>query len=232
MTIVDIITLVLIGIGALVGFKKGVIRTFVQLIGIVSISIVAFQFKGVLGNVLIRNLPFFNFGGAVNELYSLNLLFYQGVAFVVIWVLMYCLLNILIDLSGIIDMLLKLTIVLAIPSKIMGAIIGAVEMIIFIFILGFSMLQFNHTQKFVMDSKVLRPIVERTPVVNAIFAPAIAASENIYDAVVKYKDTQNSLESNLEIIRALIKYQVVSDDIVQECIDNGKLRMENVVVAS
>lgn len=236
MAFIDIVALVLIVLGALLGFKKGAIKSLVQLIGLVSITIVAYQFKGNIGDLLIKNLPFINWGGAVNELYSLNLLFYQSIAFVVIFILLYCLLNILIDLSGVIELLLKLTIVLEIPSKILGLILGAVESIVFVFILGTCLLCFNNTQKYVMESTVTRKIVERTPIVNMIFRTAIGAAENVYETLNDYKEAEDKeaikLETNLEIIRILIKYDIVDAKLVQKCIDNGKLRMENVVVAS
>lgn len=236
MTVVDIIALILIILGALLGFKKGAIKSLVQLIGLIAITIVAFQFKDNIGNLLIKHLPFINWGGTVDGLYSLNLLFYQSIAFIVVFVLLYCLLNILIDLSGIVEFLLKLTIILEIPSKILGAILGAVESLVFVFILGTCLLTFNQTQKYVMESKITIKIVERTPIVNMIFRTAIGASENIYKTVEDYRKADNKeairMETNLEIIRHLIKYEIVDAGLVQECINNGKLHMDNVVVAS
>lgn len=232
MGIVDICAIGIIILGALIGFKKGAIKSLVQLIGLVAIVIVAYQFKGMLGNLFIKFLPFFNFGGALNELYAINILVYQGIAFVVIFVLLYCILNILINLSGILDLLVKMTIILELPSKIIGAILGAIEALVFVFILCFTLLQFGQTQKFIMESKYAIKIVERTPVVNEVFAKTIVASEEIYDAVKNHKESGNMVEANLEIIRSLIKYGVVDAQTVQQAIDDGKLRMENVVVAS
>ncbi|MBQ6841021.1 MAG: CvpA family protein [Bacilli bacterium] len=232
MGIVDIGAIVIILLGALIGFKKGAIKSLVQLIGLVAIVIVAYQFKGLLGNFFIKYLPFFNFGGALNELYAINILVYQGIAFVVIFVLLYCILNILINLSGILDLLVKMTIILELPSKIIGAILGAVEAIVFVFILAFALLQFGHTQKLVMESQYVLKIVERTPVVNEVFAKTIVASEEIYHSVKANQENGNMVEANLSIIRSLIKYGIVDAPVVQEAIDNGKLRMENVVVAS
>lgn len=232
MSIVDICALVIIALGALAGFKRGAIRSLVQLIGLVAIVIVAYQFKGMLGNFFIKLLPFFNFGGALNELYSLNILLYQGIAFVIIFILLYCVLNILISLSGILDLLVKLTIILELPSKIIGTILGAVEAIVFVFVAAFVMLQNPATQKYVMESKYTLAIVERTPVVRDVFARTIVASEEIYESVKGHQDSGNMIEANLEIIRSLIKYGVVDAPTVQEAIDNGKLHMPNVVVAS
>lgn len=232
MTVVDIIALVLIILGALYGFKKGAIRGLVQLIGLVSITIISYQFKDSIGNILIKHLPFFNFGGKVNELYTLNLLVYQGIAFIIIFVLLYCLLNILIDVSGIIDLLLKFSIVFALPSKIIGAVLGAVEAIFFVFVFGASLLHFSQTSKYIMDSKIVKPIVEKTPIVNVVFRKSIGAAENIYNEIENYQDSKDSKGTNIAIIRVLVKYGIVKAEVVQENIDNGKLHLENVVVAS
>lgn len=232
MTTVDIIALVIILLGALLGFKKGAIKSLVQLIGLVAIVIISFEFKDVIGNLLIKHLPFLNFGGRFNELYAINLIFYQAVSFIIVFILLYCLLNILIDLSGIIELLLKFTIIFELPSKIIGAILGGVEALFFVFVVGVSMIQMQHTQKYVMESKVLLPIVEKTPVVNRIFFPVINASENIYKAIENYQESGNMIEANLDIIRQLVKLDIVKADVVQECINNGKLHMDNVVVAS
>ena len=232
MGIVDICAIGIIILGALIGFKKGAIKSLVQLIGLVAIVIVAYQFKGYLGNFFIKVLPFFNFGGVLNELYSLNILLYQGIAFVIIFILLYCILNILINLSGFLDILVKLTIVLELPSKIIGAVLGAVEAIVFVFVLAFTMLQFGQTQKYIMESKYTLAIVEKTPVVQDVFKNTIAASQDIYKSVMEHQESGNTLEANLEIVRAVIRYNIASAEMVQEAIDNGKLRMPNVVVAA
>ena len=54
MGIVDICAIGIIILGALVGFKKGAIKSLVQLVGLVSIVVVAYQFKGILGNFFIK----------------------------------------------------------------------------------------------------------------------------------------------------------------------------------
>lgn len=234
MAIVDIVAILALLLGAFLGYKKGAISSLVHLIGLLAIVIVAYQFKDKLADIFIKYLPFFNFGGNLKDLYALNFLLYEGVAFIVIFVLLYCLLNILLNLSGFIDLLLKVTIIFDLPSKIVGAILGAVQAIIYIFVISFTLLTIGQTQGVVMDSTISRGIVERTPIVNMVFRTGIGAAENVYLSVEKYKPGEEGkmMEVNLEIIRSLIKYEVVSSGLVNECINNGKLRMENVVVAS
>ena len=47
-----------------------------------------------------------------------------------------------------------------------------------------------------------------------------------------YQENKDPNVTNLEIIRNLVKYEIVSSDAINECVENGKLHMENVVIAS
>ena len=233
MNVVDICSIVIIILGGLIGFKKGAVRGLVQLIGFISIVIVAYQFKGYFANIMIKYMPFFFFCGALKDLYAVNFLIYEGIAFTVIFVLLYCLLNILINLSGIIDLLVKANIVLEIPSKILGVLIGVIECWVFGFVVSFIMLQIGPSQKYIMESKFAYGVVVSTPIVNQVFARGIRASIDIYDIVEKSKDTENKTEANLDIIREVIRYGIVDARDIQIAINANKLPgLENVVVAS
>ena len=232
MNIVDIISIIIIILGGLIGFKKGAIKSLVQLVGLVAITIVSYQFKGMLASVFISKLPFLNYGGGLEGLYAINFLIFEGAAFFIIFILLYCVLNILINISGIIELFLKATIILEIPSKIIGAILGMIESIVFIFVAAFIMLQFGQTQKFIVESKVAYKIVNRTPIVTDVFAKTIAASEEIYKTVSINSTIEDKTGANLNIVRALIKYGIIDSKDAQEAVDNGKLHMNNVVIAS
>ncbi|MBR4230539.1 MAG: CvpA family protein [Bacilli bacterium] len=233
MNVVDICSIVIIILGALAGFKKGAIKGLIQLIGLIAIVIVSYQFKGYFANIMIKYLPFFNFSGPLKDLYAINFLIYEGIAFVVIFILLYCVLNILINLSGIIDLLIKMTIILEIPSKIIGIVIGAIESLMFVFVIAFALLQVGPTQKYIMESNFTRKIVERTPIVNSVFAQGIVASEEIYNTIKESQDAENKTEANLNIIRSLIRFGVVDARDIQIAINANKLPgLSNVVVAS
>ena len=63
MNILDVAIVLGLAMSAIIGFKRGAIKEIVSLIGIIVVFIIAFSFKGVLGNVLCKWLPFFNFAG-------------------------------------------------------------------------------------------------------------------------------------------------------------------------
>ena len=230
MNIVDIIAIVIILIGALSGLKKKTIKSLIQLITLVATAIVAYQLTPLLGNFVIRKLPFFNFAGYA-DLYTLNIMFYRGVSFVLLFVILYCVLNILLDLSGIVEWLVGKILLIELPDRIIGAILSAVETLFFVFIIGFVMLQNPFTQKFVMDSSFVKTTVEKTPVVAKMFALTTVSAEKIYDILDAREEKYDPLDINMKVATVIIQYSD-STDLINELIKNGKMHMDNVVFAS
>ena len=81
MNVVDIVILIFLAFGALIGFKRGFTRQLVSLVGIFVIIVVSFLFKNPVSVFLYNNLPFFNFGGIFKDITVLNILVYEVIAF-------------------------------------------------------------------------------------------------------------------------------------------------------
>ena len=231
MKISEIVIIIIILLGALIGFKKGAIKEIFELVGTISIIIIAYLLKGYLASLLIKLLPFFNFKGYVG-LYSINFLIYDVISFIIIFVLLYCILNILINLAGFIDKLINLSVIFALPSKIIGLVLGMVNALVFVFLLCYIAMQIPHTQKYVMESKVSTSILERTPIVNVVCSKGILVSEDVYNKLLGYsfkeEDTQ---DMNLQIATSVAKYGLVDKTLIQEAINAGKLNLEHVIIA-
>lgn len=231
MKISEIVIIIIILLGALIGFKKGAIKEIFELVGTISIIIIAYLLKGYLASLLIKLLPFFNFKGYVG-LYSINFLIYDVISFIIIFVLLYCILNILINLAGFIDKLINLSVIFALPSKIIGLLLGMVNALVFIFLLCYIAMQIPHTQKYVMESKVSTSILERTPIVNVVCSKGILVGEDVYNKLSNYsfkeEDTQ---DMNLQIATSVAKYGLVDKTLIQEVINKGKLNLEHVIIA-
>lgn len=231
MKISEIVIIIIILLGALIGFKKGAIKEIFELVGTISIIIIAYLLKGYLASLLIKILPFFNFKGYVG-LYSINFLIYDVISFIIIFVLLYCILNILINLAGFIDKLINLSVIFAIPSKIIGLVLGMVNALVFVFLLCYIAMQIPHTQKYIMESKVSTSILERTPIVNVVCSKGILVSEDVYNKLLGYsfkeEDTQ---DMNLQIATSVAKYGLVDKTLIQEVINRGKLNLDHVIIA-
>ena len=93
--LLDILIVIFLVLGILAGMKRGLIKTLVGVVGLVAIVIVSYTLKGYISAFLIDNLPFFNFSGELEGLTSLNILIYNVISFIVVFVIMYCILNII-----------------------------------------------------------------------------------------------------------------------------------------
>ena len=63
MNVVDIAVIVIIALCGFFGYRKGVIREIVQLLGTGAIAIVAYVFKDMLADFLMGFMPFLQFKG-------------------------------------------------------------------------------------------------------------------------------------------------------------------------
>ena len=97
----------------------------------------------------------------------MNIALYELLAFVIVLAILGVALKILMVATSVFEKLLKMTIILGIPSKIMGAVVGAVEafVIVFIALYVLSLPIFNIS--FVENSKWKNQILNNTPVLSA-----------------------------------------------------------------
>lgn len=225
MDIISVAVILVILLCGVLGFKKGVIKTGVQLIGTICVLIIAYALKDSVANLLMKYLPFFNFGGIFEGITAINILMYEMISFIVIFILLYCILNILLTLSGAVEKLLKFTIILAIPSKILGFILGLMEGVIFTYMILFVFLHLPQTENMVMDSKVALVVLERTPFIGSVALKTTLALEKINDIVTDLNDNTSRDEINFNVIHTLVYYKIISQEDVEELMKSGKLRV-------
>ena len=119
-SIIDAIIIILLLFGAVVGFKAGVIKSAVYFLGTLLIIFLSFQLKNPIYVFLYLHLPFFNFGGELAGVTVFNILIYEGIAFLIVFAILEVLLKVVVFASGILESLLRLTIVFGLFSKILG----------------------------------------------------------------------------------------------------------------
>ncbi len=223
MNVVDIIILVLLLMGALQGFRKGAIKSLVTLVGTVLVVVVAYYLKDPVAAILLKYLPFFNYSGSFDGLVTLNILVYEAIAYVLVFAVLSSVLSLLVKVSGIIEKLLNATIILGIPSKILGFFLGLIESIVFGFIVLFVLLQFNVTQKWVMDSKVATTIIDKTPFIGNMVNDTYKAVIEINDLHEKYQDSDDTDAYNGEILKIMLEKKVIKKDLALTLVENKKL---------
>ena len=228
MNYVDIGILIFVALFTLIGIKRGVIKSALKTVGIVVIAIIAYSFKGYLASWLMSFMPFFNFIGLFEGVKAINILFYEAVSFLLIFIILYCVLNIIVALGGIMDKLVRKTIILAIPDRILGGVVGFIEGTILSFVIVFVLSQLPNTQNIVFESRFGVTMLERTPVIRTVLSNSTLAAEEIYQLADQYKDSENKTDFNIAALQVLIKYKIVTADEVKDLEDAGKLDIENI----
>ena len=227
MTAIDIVILLLLIMFGVVGWKQGIIKEAVQLIGMIIILVIAFMFKGELGNIFCKWLPFFNFNGSPLEgMTTLNILLYQVLGFVIIFTVLYAIYTIILKLSGVFQKILDWTIILLIPSKIGGLIIGLLEgyILLFVLLLIITGLPANYTSNFT-NSNLVQTIVYKTPILSSASKDVTNSMKDIYvlvDEVAQKKITTN--DANLKTVDIMLKYDLVTPKTVEQLVILDKLK--------
>lgn len=223
MTIVDAIVILFLLLGAVLGFRKGAIRSLVGLVGTIAVVVIAYYLKNPVAELLYNFVPFFDFSGSWQGLVTLNILLYEGIAYVLVFVILYGILSLILKLTGIIEKVLTMTIILGIPSKIIGAILGFLEAVVFSFIILFVLLQFNGSHTWIKESSVAMSILDKTPLIGTMVSDTYDAILEISDLDEKYKDTNDLDAYNGEILSIMLKYHVITPESARKLIEDDKL---------
>ena len=163
----------------------------------------------------------------------LNILIYEAIAFVILFAVLSSILSIIIKISGIIETLLKFTIILGIPSKILGAIFGFLEMYIFVFAILFALVQFNVQNSLISDSKMADFILGKTPIVSNVLDDTYTAVKEVVNLNKEYGKNGNTDKLNQDGLDILLKYKVLSVENANKLLEKNKLNIKdaNAIVA-
>lgn len=229
MNIVDLIIIIVILFGAVIGFKRGFTKSLVSAVGLIAIVIIAFLLKNPVSTVLYEHLPFFQFGGVIKGVTVLNIALYELLAFVIVLAVLGIVLKILMIATSIFERILTLTIILGIPSKILGAIIGALEWFILVFI-GLYVLNMPVVNVKEINNSTLAPkILNNTPILSGVIKDTNAVINEFASIKDKYTDKNvDTNEFNKETLDLFLKYNVVSVDSVDKLIKDNKLKIDGI----
>lgn len=224
MNILDIVIVLILIMSAIIGFKRGAIKEIVSLVGIIIVFIVAFAFKEVLGNVLCKWLPFFNFAGNLEGVTVLNILLYQLIAFLIIYSLLFSIYMIVMKISGVVQKLVHMTVILWLPSKIIGAVVAFITGYVMVFVVLLALLiPLKDTDMF-KESKFANYVVYDTPI---LAGSAENISRSINEVYTLGEDLSkgdiSKNEANLETMDILLKYKIVSPETARQLIVLDKL---------
>ena len=229
MNITDILIIVFILLGAVVGFKRGFTSSLVNFIGVILVAVIAYFLKNPVGDFLMSFCPFFAFDGIIKGVTVLNIAVYQIIAFILVFSILMIGLKVLLMATGILETILKFTIVLGIPSKILGAIVGLIENYIIVFFVLYLLSMPNFLEVgFIKESKYREPILKNTPILSGVAESTLEVLDEFKGLTDKYEQSENSNEFNLETLDLFLKYRVVTVDTVKNLVESGKIKIEGI----
>lgn len=229
MNLVDICLFVVILYCIIAGYKSGVIKTLVRLVGLFIVACGAYYLKDIVANFLITHLPFYNFGGDTGTITSVNIMVYQAVAFVFLFIILYSVLNIILIFAGLVDRLIKMTVIFALPDKILGGVVGFVEGVMYAFILVFAISQIPHSQQELVSESMANDLLMKTPVIRNVFGNASTAGQEVASILLNGELSAES--KDITILQTLIMYGMISSEKAQSLIDSNKIQLPNITVS-
>lgn len=226
LTIVDAIILLIILLGGLTGFKDGVIKKLTSIIGLIIVVILSFALKNYLSVFFYENLPFFNFWGIFKGIQVLNIIFYEMLAFIIIASLLTIVYRILLSITGLIEKVLKATIILSIPSKILGFIVGLVEYYIWVYIVLFILTLPVINLKSIYESKTSSFIMENTPYLSKYTDKTLKIYNDLYK-IIDNRENKSNEKVNEEALDLMLKHEIITKKSAQKLINSNKVLVEN-----
>lgn len=220
MNVFDIgIILILISF-IVVGCKRGVIKEAIALVATILVFVLSFSLKGIIGNLLCMFLPFFDLDGFV----VLNIFIYQLIAFIIVFLIMLSIYGASLRLSKVLQKIVNATIILVLPSKLLGGVVSFLKGYLILFIIFiFLMIPFGNFELF-RESACIDFMVHRTPVLSSYtrsFVDPVTEVVSLSSKVANKKITVN--EANLEALDIMLKYKVVEKDTVESLIEFHKI---------
>ena len=220
--LVDAIILLIILLGGVIGFKEGVIKKLTSVVGLVIVIVLSFILKNKLSVIFYENLPFFNLWGAFKGIQVLNILFYEMLAFVIIASVLTIVYRLILGFTGIIEKVLKATVILSIPSKILGFIVGLIENYIWVYLILFILTLPVINLKEVYESKTAVFIMEKTPILSKYTNKTLDIYNDLY-AIIDSEGTKTNEQVNEEAMGLMLKYEIITKDSARKLIDKNKV---------
>ncbi len=225
LNIIDVIIVLIILMGAIIGMKRGFIKQSVMTVGMILVVVLSFILKNPVSILMYKYLPFVSFSDILENLSVLNILLYEIIAFLVVFSILSAILIMFIKISAILEKLIKITVILAIPSKILGFILGAIEYYIIVFVILFvSALPTLKIEEFdFVNNSKLRPIIlKNTPVISSITEKTINTFSDINN-LIKNRNNMSDEEFNCTAIDKMVANGFLDEEALEYLYSKGKL---------
>lgn len=228
MSIVDIFIIVFILIGGLLGLKRGAVKEFISSIGFFVIVVLSFLLKNPLSAIFYENLPFFKFGGIFKGVTALNIALYELIAFLVVALVLTFIWKLVEYASNIMQKIINMTILLGLPSKIIGFIIGLLEYYVLAFIIIYILTLPIFSVKPVIESKNAQFILNDTPIISSFVKESTGFIGEFIELRDKYQVTESANQFNYETLDLFMKYDIVDVKSVKKLKEKNKISIDGI----
>ena len=223
MNILDIIIIIFVLFGAVLGFKRGFTKEVVEALGFIVVVIIAYFLKNPLSVIMYEYLPFFKIG-LLKNVEILNILVYEGLAFIICIILLSIVLKVLLTITSLFEKIVNATIILSLPSKIAGAIVGILYHYVFVFIALYVISLTVYNVDFIDNSKYKDKILDKTPVLSSFADKSVSVLNEFITLKDNYSDkTISESEFNYQAIELFLKYEIITPESLKKLIDEGKI---------
>lgn len=206
--IFDVAIVLIIIMSAVSGAKVGALKSLVNFVGTIIVYVLAFMFKSKVGIILCKCCPFFSFDGYP----TLNIILYQMIAFILVAGVLFMIFNLIMRLTGIIQRLVDMTIILKLPSSLLGFVIGLFEgyIIMFVVIAVFA-IPFRDYSLFT-ESKVVDTILNKSPILTNSLGGVIDSLSDVMEVktTMEANEIDQRNRTNLDIMGAYLEHKVIS----------------------
>ncbi len=226
LNIIDIIIILFIILGGLVGFKEGFIKKTTSFVGVILVLILSFILKNHLSVFFYENLPFLNLWGVFKGIQVLNIIFYEMLAFLLIASVLMIVYRVLLGITGLIEKILKATIILSIPSKILGFIVGLLEsyILVYLFVFILTLPVFNIQD--IYESKISMFIISETPVLSKYTDKTLELYKDLRD-IIDNRENKTNEQLNEETMKLMLEYEIITPESAQKLVDKNKVEIND-----
>ena len=223
----DILIILFVIFGGVIGFSRGFIKQSVMTAGLILVFVLSYILKNPISEYMYEHLPFFNVDMVVKNSTVFNILIYELLAFAITFSVLEVIFIVLIKISSVIEGLIKITQILVIPSKLLGTVFGLVEyyLIAFIILFVLSFPTFNLNNKDLFKNSTIRPIVlKNTIFVSKVTNNTLETFTDI-DDLIKDKDNMKVKEFDCKALGIMKKKKFISEKSYKYLYRTGKIRV-------
>jgi len=225
-SIIDAIVLLFILLCGIIGFKEGIIKKLSTTIGLILVIVLAFMFKSKVSFYFYENLPFFNFWGVFKGIQTINIIFYEILAFILIASVLMIVYNLLLSITGLIQKVVNATIILNLPSKILGFIVGLIEGYIWAYVILFIITLPIFSIPGISDAKTANYILKETPMLSQYTEKTLDIYNDVHTIVKERKDKTNK-EINEESLDLMLNYKIITIESAEKLINKSKIEIND-----